>query len=263
MPPRVLLALAALLALPGCIAAALVAPIAAGGAIVRSAVTGERSRQALVEGTDIAVETLSEEAFVDLAQVQRRIQPLASAPLPTTGPFAGLHAYAGRQLVEGAEPQSAVLSDPTRLMPDRAQCRADLVAVLVDLDPADGLVSLSSLENADPALVAVLEDLRSRGVAVAWMTDRTPEEAGLVRARLRESGLDTAGRDPLFVQRYPGETKQARRKALGETHCLIAILGDERADFDNLYDYIRDPGVALGLEELFDNGWFLIDNPLE
>ena len=264
-PPRILLALASLAMLQGCIAAALVAPIAAGGAIVRSAVTGERSRQALVEGTDIAVESVGEQAFAELAVAQAQVQPVAAAAaaIPSRGPLAGFYTYAGRQLSEEAEPQSAILADPTKLEPARAPCRTELPAVLVDLDPEGGMVSLSSLEKADPALVATLADLRARGVAVAWMTDRTPEEAGLVRARLRESGLDTAGRDPLFVQRYPGERKQARRSALGETHCVIAILGDARADFDDLYDYIRDPAVALPLEELYDNGWFLIDDPLE
>ena len=67
--PRILLALASLAMLQGCIAAAL-APLAAGGMIVRSAVTGERSRQALVEGTTLDIEALGDDIFADLSIVK-------------------------------------------------------------------------------------------------------------------------------------------------------------------------------------------------
>ncbi len=109
----------------------------------------------------------------------------------------------------------------------------------------------------------MIDDLRRQGVTIAWITDREPQDAGTIRARLLEAGLDPTGRDPLFVQRYPGELKQARRRALLETHCLLAIAGDDRRDFDDLYLYLLDPASALSLEAMIGDRWFLIPNPLD
>ena len=40
------------------------------------------------------------------------------------------------------------------------------------------------------------------------------------------------------------------------------MAGDDRADFDELYDYLRDPDGAITLEKMFGNGWFLTPPPL-
>ena len=258
--PRILLALASLAMLQGCIAAAL-APLAAGGMIVRSAVTGERSRQALVEGTTLDIEALGDDIFAEIADLQVRTDARIARPIPQTGPLARLYSYTLAGIERLGDVPSALLKNPERLRPERAECTADLPAVLIDLDPEGGLAALEGPLPDTAPLAAVLGDLRGRGVAIAWMTDRTPEEAGALRARLAESGLDEAGRDPLFVQRFPGERKQPRRRALGETHCVLAMLGDERRDFDDLYDFVRDPAVALPLEVMVDDGWFITLDP--
>ena len=83
-----------------------------------------------------------------------------------------------------------------------------------------------------------------------------------MRDRLVASGLDPASQDSLYVERYPGETKQSRRAALAQTRCVIALAGDERSDFDDLYNFVRDLNDARSLEMMLGNGWFLIPNPV-
>ena len=100
-------------------------------------------------------------------------------------------------------------------------------------------------------------------MAIGWITDLAHGDARAVRARLRASGLDPAGQDAFFVRRYPRESKQERRRAIGTTHCVLAIAADGREDFDNLYQHLRDPAGAAPLEAMLGDGWFLIPNPLD
>ena len=53
------------------------------------------------------------------------------------------------------------------------------------------------------------------------------------------------------------ERKQTRRDALAKTHCIVAILGDERADFDELYLYLKDRDAVVPPDAIIGNGWFL------
>ncbi|NJK31325.1 MAG: hypothetical protein HC927_02305 [Deltaproteobacteria bacterium] len=46
---------------------------------------------------------------------------------------------------------------------------------------------------------------------------------------------------------------------LAATACIIAIAGDERADFDERYRYLRNPRAGAQLDLLIDDGWFLIE----
>ena len=52
------------------------------------------------------------------------------------------------------------------------------------------------------------------------------------------------------------------REQLAQLSCLIAIAGDTRSDFDELYDYLLDPNDAAPLEPIIGEGWFLIPTPL-
>ncbi|MGB3165543.1 MAG: hypothetical protein WBA68_02075 [Alteraurantiacibacter sp.] len=262
---RVSLALASALSLQGCILAAAAVPVLVGGAMVGNAVFGERTRQAVAEGNDdldaddVDLAELAGVTILDMTEL-----PAPDIAAPTSGPYAALRDFT-LAAVPGEEERaySALLETPSTLQPTRAACEAQIPAVLVDLDPAEGLVSLEPDARPDLAFVSAIAELRRQGVAIAWMTDREPTEAGAIRRRLAETGLDPAGRDPLFVQRFPGEEKQRRRRALLETHCLLAIAGDDRRDFDDLYNYLRDPGSATSLEAMIGSGWFLIPTPLD
>jgi hypothetical protein len=189
-----------------------------------------------------------------------------SAPASPTD-YTSFHSFAVNKLVNppprtGRE--SMLLLDPPSLDPALVRCGTLPPAVLVDLDPAGSLVQVVSEDGtpSSPDLANYLADLRQRGVAVYWISGHGPENASAIRRRLVASGLDPAGRDPLIVTRFVGESKQARRQALGETNCLLAIAGDQRGDFDELYDYVLDPAIAAPLEQHVGNGWFLAPPPL-
>ena len=188
-----------------------------------------------------------------------------AAAAPATSPFAAFHRFALDRLAGtggAGGRRSMLLADPASLDPALQSCGTKPPAVLIDLDPANSLLPLVAGNRADQQLGALLVDLRTRGVAVYWITGHAPSAASAIRQQLTGSALDPTSNDPLIVARFASETKQQRRRALGETHCLLAILGDSRGDFDELYDYLRDPGLADPLEVLIGQGWFLAPNPL-
>jgi hypothetical protein len=44
--------------------------------------------------------------------------------------------------------------------------------------------------------------------------------------------------------------------------CVIAIAGDRKGDFDELFDYLRDPASGESLDYLLGAGWFILPPPL-
>lgn len=158
--------------------------------------------------------------------------------------------------------QSALLASPGSLSPRRTDCSIRPPAVLVDLDPAGSAMSLTNGQRPDPALTQILLSLRLQEIEIFWISQRPALDAGAIRRALVASGLDPQGRDGLLLMRREDDRKQIRRQELGETHCLLAIAGDERADFDELYLYLKDKSAAQPLEELIGAGWFLTPLPL-
>ena len=263
MQARVAFALVAALGLQGCIALAAVPILASGGAMIAANVGGDRTRQAVAEGTDVDPESIQ---LIDLANftiVDATELPVPVASAPIGAEYRDFLDFARIADADTGGKFSVLLEDPASLAPQRAECRADIPAVLVDLDPVDGLMPLAEAGAPDPQLVQVVGELRRAEIAIAWMTDREPTDAASIREILSTTRLDPTGRDPLFVQRYPGETKQARRRALLETHCLLAMAGDNRTDFDDVYTYLLDPSAAQPLEAMIGSGWFLIPTPLD
>lgn len=182
-------------------------------------------------------------------------------PVNGTG-YGALASYALRTLGGGLPLPSAMLADPTSLQPIRRDCQDNAPTLVIDLDPAGSVVPIAGPVAVNTELARILADLRARNVQIAWITDRGPIDARAVRDRLVASGLDPASQDALYVERYPGETKQSRRTALAQTRCVIALAGDERSDFDDLYKFLRNINDARGLEMMLGNGWFLIPNPI-
>ncbi|GEM_PF-831719 len=181
----------------------------------------------------------------------------------TYSPFFN-HAMARLNAASGSGNRSSMLlADPPSLRPDLKPCGNLPPAVLIDLDPAGGLLPLAGDNRPIPSLAGYLQRLREAGVTVNWISGHGPEGASAIRTILRETGLDPLGFDPLIVSRFAGESKQERRMELGESYCLLAIAGDRRADFDELYDFVRDPVMAAPLERLVGDGWFLAPPPID
>lgn len=270
-----------LLALPlgGCVAAAIPA-LAASGMIVRGAADedaqGETQPPPRVEVAPEAApapapaaapsgETAGPGGSVPGAA-------LASAPaaLPAGGeapaganPYAAFYRHAleqaGRDPVN-APRKSALLASPGSLEPVTGDCAIRPPAVVVDLDPAANAVDIQAIAG-NPPLAEVLDELRQRDVEVFWISRRTALDAGQLRAKLLESGLDPRGRDGLLLMRRADDRKELRRRELAETRCVVAIAGDTRSDFDELFDFLRNPAAAAPLEQMIDAGWFLTPPP--
>ena len=60
-----------------------------------------------------------------------------------------------------------------------------------------------------------------------------------------------------MLMRDLDERKQTRRDELASEMCPVALLGDERADFDELFLYLKRPEAAIALEPMIGQGWFL------
>ncbi len=269
-PVATLIALSAGFVLQGCIAAAAI-PVVASGALVRSQTDGE-----VADVSPPQKATPVEPRFVQLAGTEAQIVSghafIGEAPAPDAAPnpqgqgdaiwgLTRITDYA-RGLMETSRaegaPVSAVLADPSSLRPERARCAGTTPMILLDLDPAGRLFDAQRMPAASPQAIETLRSYREAGGFIAWISGHSAIAAGDIRSALKSSGLDPDNADQLLLMRYPGDRKQTRREELAESSCLLAIAGDDRADFDELFDYLANPDAALGLELLIDNGWFLM-----
>jgi hypothetical protein len=160
----------------------------------------------------------------------------------------------------GADLLSAMLSDPVALDGQRRRCAAGEQAVaVIDLDPKGGVFNPPANPEKQPGLALGLAVLREAGVEIAWLSDMSVNQSGLLRTALEQSGLDPRGQDIISLRRDAEDSKQKRKDNLAGITCIVAIAGDERADFDERYKYLRNPEAGAGLEPVIGNGWFLIE----
>lgn len=196
-----------------------------------------------------------------VSRTTRTVAPTSNMPSPNS--VTQLLSYANqRQFTSGENRTSAMLADRISLEPNRAQCGGVKPAVLIDLDPQDGTFSPATATNPPAGLGAGLSQLRAQGVHVAWISNNPEELSNQIRRALTRTGLDIYGRDTVLLIRKDDDRKQTLREEFAKTYCLIAIAGDDRSDFDELYNYLLDPSEAATLEPLYGEGWFLIPQPL-
>lgn len=286
---RISLALLAL-ALPalsgGCVAA--LVPLAAGGVIAKDQIGGRKSAAAklpearpvdipLPPVTQVDDRPATEDRVVLLQGVTELPAPLMAPPVPQTGPASGTfgppagsfeslyrHALAMAQRDPVDAPRkSALLAAPGSFDPQTRECGILPPAVLIDLDPGQGVFDPQAAASPASEAGPMLQNLRLQGVDILWISAQSAGEAGAVRRRLVSSGLDPQGRDSLVLMRRNDDRKQTRRAELAQTHCLVAIAGDTRADFDELFLYLKNPATAAPLDVLLGAGWFLTPLPLD
>ncbi len=267
-----LLAVSAL-SLGGCVAA--IIPLAAGGAMASQG-TLAGDEQADPRNTPSRFVRSGEEPASLSGSSSRSegatAQAISATSLPPPGrneafePLRGYDEFHSAVLAlaqpgrASGDRSSALLAEPGGSA--TSQCVGNPPAILIDLDPAGALFDGDAPTRSDPALPRALADLRSEGIAIFWISGRTAEPAGAVKEELRLAGLDPAGDDTLLLMRYPEERKQTPREDIGETHCLLAIAGDQREDFDEMYGYLRDPNGVTAADSLLGERWFLTPNPL-
>lgn len=189
--------------------------------------------------------------------------PDPSSPLPPDqNNFARFVRYgqaSARGVSGGADLASAMLSDPIALDGKRRRCTTgEQLVALIDLDPAGGIFEPPANPAKQSSLALGLAVLRQAGVEIAWLSDLPVNQSGLVRSALEKAGLDPRGQDIISLRRDENDNKQQRKENLAGITCIVAIAGDERADFDERFKYLRNPEAGAGLEPVIGDGWFLI-----
>lgn len=238
----------------GCIAAAL--PVAAGAALVK--------RHADLEKPDpepVKVAAASARSDLKVVPTSLTVLPPPDAPSGSGNPAIFSfreYALAQVQLPPGTGKRlSAILPAASGLRVARTACGNLPPAVFLDLDPGRGTFDPLAPGSADSALGAALAELRGQGVGIVWFSRLGTNFAPAAREALVRAGLDPAGADELVLMPGIAERKQSLRDEMARRVCPIAILGDERADFDELYLYLKNPDAAVGLDAMIDRGWFL------
>jgi hypothetical protein len=195
------------------------------------------------------------------------LPPPSPSDLTGRSPWQPFFDYAlaqGAALAEAKRPESAlIVPDGLLAAPHRQPCATRFPAVVIDLDKAESAFAPDPGGRPQPGLAAGLARLREAGIVVLWLADLPASRVGEVASVLRASGLDPEGKDQFLLIRNGEDRKQTLREQASADVCIVAIAGDQRGDFDELYDYLRDPNGAPGLEGMIGNGWFLVPPPLE
>lgn len=239
----------------GCIAA--VVPLAAGAALLKTQTGPEGPRP-----TSIPAAIAPARSDYKIVATSLTALPPPDAPAAPGNPaIPAFRAYALAQTEVrpgSGKRVSAIVPAASGLRPVRGECGTSPAAVFIDLDPGRGTFDPLAPGGADPALGAALASLRERGVQVVWFSRLGSNFATATRAALVAGGLDPAGQDELMLMRDIGVRKQTLRDEVAGRLCPIAILGDERADFDELYLYLKNPDAAIGLDAMIGKGWFFV-----
>ncbi len=255
-------ALALLPLLSGCLAAVAL-PLLAGGSL--TALTRQRVRAA----TPVPGQPTSREDAA-LAGAKPVLTPLTALPPPDTASAEGgdaswprFFAYAEAHLApkagESQAVQSALLVQPPSLEnATRLKCSAPVPSVVIDLDDGAQTFAPDRLAQAPATVAQGLARLRQAGVVVLWTSDLPASRAAEVARALRTAGFDPQGQDQLLLRRTGDDRKQQLRQDAEADVCVIAIAGDRRGDFDELFDYLRDPDSAVWLDPLIGDGWFIV-----
>lgn len=188
--------------------------------------------------------------------------PSGAAAVSATDPWQPFFAYAQARLLPsedaGGATESAILQQPPEIdEPIRLPCTKPVFAVIIDLDEGKDAFAPEHLVAAPTTVAEGLGRLRQAGIVVLWISRLPAARAADVARALRTSGLDPQGQDQLLLRRG-NDRKQLLREDAGEDVCVVAVAGDQRGDFDELFDYLRNPGSAAGLYPMMGDGWFLV-----
>lgn len=248
--------------LQGCAAALL--PVVAAGAIGKTQVDAAQARTRAAEKQVADLPQVQREAVVTVALAEDAALP-ATEPVALADvnhPYLAMARYALAQAERrqvGASVRSAVLVEQVSLIEPRAvDCGDKPSAIIIDMDEAPG-VELSDGEAI--GFGELLQFLRDNDIVIAWVSDRSTGALADDLALLLGGNVPAMQADDIQLFAWPGLRKQERRWNFAATHCVLAIAGDRKSDFDELFDYLRDPDYAIRLDAWTDKGWFLLPYP--
>lgn len=255
--------------LTGCVAAVL--PVIAAGTIARQGVAGDEADAApatmpaspiIAQVAPAPTPAPAPETAPEAAQPPAVIAPPAEPPAtnpPANSDSAAIiaHVRSRAALVAGGAPVlSLVLADPLTLAePAYAPCGERPTAVIFDADRGSAVPGdLADLRQLTAAI-------RAANVTIFWVSDRGESTAATIGDALAAGGIDPDHADSIVTTRPGFERKQLLRHAIAQSHCVLALVGDTRADADEAYAYLRDPDSPLAIDANWGNGWFLLPLP--
>ncbi len=271
MRPALALLLSTLF-LNGCVAAIL--PIAAAGMMGKKQLDDANKRARAAEAS------LDQAPAPPPVQAAAAIPPALPAPdtlgtlspldrLNQSGisnaylPFARYSITMAEKARRGESIFSAILVDKVSLAsPKTLPCFDKPMLAIIDLDLAPGTPSEMEIER-QTGLSSLIETMRESGIRIAWLAEAGEDQLAPMLDLLR-SGDDAVLRDAdlLFFGHSQGFRKQERRWQLARDHCVVAIAGDQKSDFDELYDFLREPNYAIRLDAFMGRGWFELPHPV-
>jgi hypothetical protein len=269
---RIGITLAMLPLLGGCVAAIAVPLMTAAGAFSERRRSRAEVMADLPAANAAALAAVPESAAPSALSVQltglTELPPPSGTSPTAAAPWREFATYALARadgLAEQSNATSALLTQDGALTfrNELRPCTAREAAVVIDLDPADAVFTPGSARLVSPEITATVSELREAGVVVLWVSQASANDVAGVAESLEASGLDPAGRDPILLVRNEEERKQVLREEANQTVCVVAIAGDERSDFDELFDYLRDPQLATAYDAQLGSGWFLVPHLFE
>lgn len=274
--PLVVLALAAT-QLGGCVAAALV-PIAASGAVAKRTAdlsgenAGRKPKVIVGQGTSqppVPVESAPMPVQTSASSDLPPEPSITEAALPDTGDAFGamadyVLAATGPDKPKGKRKSALIDQRSLATLPRTGNCTDQRGALLIDLDVGAKPFDLTDPPSPAPGLADRLRAIRGTGTAVVWIATLPESADGDLLTLLKATGLDPLGIDRTLLLRGREERKQQILNRADEDWCVLAIAGDRRSDFDEVFDYLRNPDgpVALALEQHIGVGWFLVPPPI-
>lgn len=260
--------------LGSCVAAALVPVVASGAVVKRSAdLSGERAERKPVVTVGRGIPVPHPASPISEPELQN-VQTSPNDTLPPVDanadadPYAGLSTYvlAASAQAKPRKRRASVLIDQRSLgtLPRMVDCTDQRNALLIDLDVGAKPFDLTDPPSPAPGLADRLRTIRGTGTAVVWIATLPESAAEDIATVLKATGLDPLGIDRTLLLRGGETRKQQILNRAAEDWCVIAIAGDRRGDFDEVFDYLRNPDgpVALALEQHLRTGWFLVPPPI-
>lgn len=284
--------------LGGCVAVALV-PLAAGGTLTGSQLAGRKAAKPTAEKQVTPVVIVGQgTSSAPLASTSQPAPPIsapsqgvtatepasdagsdqavpAQTPEPESesGGFAAMASYvlsaveAGKAADKAGGKRTSALLDQGSLVlvPKTKPCGRERGALLIDLDPGTKAFDLDDPPLPAPGLAEYLRTIRGTGIAVVWIATLPEASAKQLGTILKATGLDPLGIDQVLLLRRNETRKQQILLRADEDFCVLAIAGDRKADFDEVFDYLRNPDgpVAVALEQNIGAGWFLVPPPIK
>jgi hypothetical protein len=238
----IVLALAVPTTLSGC-AAALI-PAVAAGVMTKNKIAKPKRKEAAEASAP------QQDA---IAAIENTLPPVATG----ADPFIRFALEQVDRRGAGAPVSSALLVKKVDLLKPRfLPCDGLPLAVMIDIDDPQAPGDI-----AVPDMSAGLAKLREAGVQILWLSGRRASARGQLVDALQSKGFSPDGQDALMLSRGRGDRKQLERLDAAAGRCVIAILGDQRSDFDELFDYLRSDDHAITLEGMWDKGWFIQKPP--